>query len=101
LVPLNAVRCQNLVAARPRGRPSVVTARLECRRSPHTVWVTCRPLTNDRRPIPAGVPRVKLNSVVSCSTSTAPAVAANRAAVAATCPARRVPPPIRGLLKNR
>ncbi|RWP34125.1 MAG: hypothetical protein EOR02_00730 [Mesorhizobium sp.] len=33
-VPLNFVRVQNFLAERPRGRPSSVTARLECIKSP-------------------------------------------------------------------
>ena len=36
-VPLNFERVQNLTAEGPKGRPSSVTARLECIRSPHTV----------------------------------------------------------------
>src|SRR3546814_4507272 len=35
-VPLNFLRVQNLTAVRPRGSPSVVTARLECRSEEHT-----------------------------------------------------------------
>src|SRR5215471_11548001 len=35
-VPLNFFRFQNLMAAKPRGRPSVVNARLECIRMPQT-----------------------------------------------------------------
>lgn len=34
LVPLNFLRVQSLIAANPSGRPSVVTARLECMRMP-------------------------------------------------------------------
>jgi hypothetical protein len=47
------------------------------------------------------VSRVKLNSVVSCSTRTVPAVAAHRAAVAAKCPAKMMLSSTRSLLKNR
>jgi hypothetical protein len=36
-VALNFFRFHNLMAAKPRGRPSVVNARLECIRMPHTV----------------------------------------------------------------
>jgi hypothetical protein len=36
-VPLNFFRFQNLTAVRPSGRPSVVTAKLECIRMPQTV----------------------------------------------------------------
>src|SRR5947208_4128073 len=36
-VPLNFLRVQNLIAANPSGRPSLVTARLECIRMPQTV----------------------------------------------------------------
>lgn len=36
-VPLNFVRVQNFMAERPSGRPSSMTARLECIKSSHTV----------------------------------------------------------------
>jgi hypothetical protein len=101
LVPLNFFRVQNLTAARPSGTPAVVTTRLECSSSPQTVWVTCRPLTNESCPTPSGVSRVKLNSVVSCRTKTVPDVAAKRAVVAAKCPARMMASSTRGLLKKR
>ena len=37
LAPLNFERVQNLMAASPSGRPSVVTAKLECIRMPRMV----------------------------------------------------------------
>ncbi|MCY1158283.1 MAG: hypothetical protein MOP51_1306 [Citricoccus sp.] len=43
LVPLNVLRVQNLTAPRPSGRPSVVTARLECISSPQAVCIRTRP----------------------------------------------------------
>jgi hypothetical protein len=101
LVPLNFWRVQNLTAARPSGTLSVVTTRLECISSPQTVWVTCRPLTKESRPMPSGVSWVKLNSVVSCRTRTVPGAAAKRAVVAAKCPARMTASSMRGLLKKR
>jgi hypothetical protein len=36
-VPLNFFRDQNLIAARPSGKPSGVTTRLECIRRPQAV----------------------------------------------------------------
>ncbi|NUB05174.1 hypothetical protein FW320_03090 [Azospirillum sp. Vi22] len=42
-VPLNLVRVQNLTAPSPRGRPSVVAARLACISNPHTVCMRNRP----------------------------------------------------------
>jgi hypothetical protein len=36
--PLNFLRDQNLIAANPSGKPSVVTARLECIKMPHAVY---------------------------------------------------------------
>src|SRR3954470_10590368 len=38
LVPLNLLRVQNLITASPIGGHSEVTARLECLRTPHSVW---------------------------------------------------------------
>ena len=100
-MPLNFLRVQNLTAARPSGTPSVVSTRLECMSTPQTVWVACRPLMSEIWPIASGLSRVKLNSVVSCRTRIGPVVAANRAAVAAKCPARMTPSSTRGLLKKR
>lgn len=101
LVPLNPLRDQNWTAANPRGAPAVVSTKPECIGSPQAVCMPCRPFTYDRGPTPSGVLRVKLNSVVSCSTKTVPGTAAKRAAVAATCPARMAPSSRRGLSKNR
>ena len=42
-VPLNFFRVQNLSAANPSGKPSIVTARLECIRMPQTVCDLRRP----------------------------------------------------------
>jgi hypothetical protein len=58
-------------------------------------------LTNESRPMPSGVSRVKLNSAVSCKTRTVPGLAAKRVVVAAKCPARMTPSSTRGLLKKR
>ena len=88
-VPLNFLRVQSLIAARPSGRPSVVTARLECMRMPRIVCNRCRPslflcplATLCVRPIACVSLRVNENSVVSCSTRIGPSTAANRACVA-------------------
>jgi hypothetical protein len=43
-VPLNFFRVQNFTAAKPRGSPSVVTAKLACISSPQTVCIRKRPL---------------------------------------------------------
>ncbi len=43
-VPLNCWRDQNLMAAKPSGRPSIVTARLACMRRPQTVCILKRPV---------------------------------------------------------
>lgn len=43
LVPLNCVLVQNLIAVNPSGNPAVVTARLECIRTPQTVCWRGRP----------------------------------------------------------
>lgn len=70
-VPLNFFRVQNLIAANPSGRPSVVTARLECMRIPHTVCCRGRESfflpVNDlcRIPIASTDSREYVNSVVS------------------------------------
>ena len=47
-VPLNLARVQNLIAARPSGSPSVVTAKLACISSPQTVCILSRPSASRR-----------------------------------------------------
>ena len=42
-MPLNFLRFRNLRAERPSGSPSVVTAKLECIRMPHTICARMRP----------------------------------------------------------
>jgi hypothetical protein len=70
LRPLNFFLVQNLIAAKPRGRPSVVTTKLECIRIPQTVWNVLRPflpftLTLQVEPINSGFSLLNENSVVS------------------------------------
>ena len=71
LVPLNFFRVQNLAAAIPSGKPSVVAARLECINSPHTVCMRSRPdlslplLTFVVKPTASERLRFQVNSVVS------------------------------------
>jgi hypothetical protein len=70
LEPLNFFLVQNLMAAKPRGSPSVVTTRLECIRIPQTVRNVMRPflffpLTMQVEPISSGFSLFNENSVVS------------------------------------
>ena len=72
-----------MTAARPRGRLAVVTAKLECKRMPHTVCIRWRPALF-LGPLPTlcvcPIARVSLrrneNSVVSCKTKIGPFTAA-------------------------
>jgi hypothetical protein len=70
-VPLNFWRLQNLIAHRPSGSPSVVTARLECIKIPQTVWIRDLPalsfplLVLPVNPTCSGSLRWYENSVVS------------------------------------
>jgi hypothetical protein len=48
-VPLNFDRVQTFTAVTPSGTPSSVTARLVCRRRPHSVW--CRHRLSASRPL--------------------------------------------------
>src|SRR5499427_1849408 len=87
LQPLNFFLVQNLMAAKPGGNPSVVTAKLECIKTPQTVWNVVRPflsflLTLQVEPINSGFSLLNENSVVSCRTNTYPSVAAKRSCVA-------------------
>src|SRR5947209_2398776 len=54
LVILNLLRVQNLIAVSPSGKPSTVTARLECIRMPHSVC--CRGRPSLVHPVKRGLP---------------------------------------------
>src|SRR5262249_47014989 len=101
LVPLNFWRVQNVTAARPSGTPAVVTPRLEGISSPQTGGGTGRPLTNASGPMPARGPRGERDAAVSCTARAVRGVAAQRAVVAAKCPARMTASSTRGFLKKR
>src|SRR6195952_3890570 len=104
VVPSCSTRLQNLIAHSPRGKPSGVSAKLECIKTPHFLpEIACPFLRTEPplRPTDSGSSRMYENSVVSCKMSSGPDVACARSRLAWKCPARMACSSTRSLSKNR